>query len=114
MDANLLGFKYVGIIPTHHGTIISDKHVCVYSFAKMYCLTLELHKGLADFFLIELNVRIQSGGFSDSAQPRKDVFLLAAASGLKQEVTNIQTMLKPFTVRTDQDKIDPGGSLPEL
>ena len=63
---------------------------------------MDLHKGLAEKLLIELNMRVQRGGIIDTELFRKDVFLLITVSGISQEITDIETMLQPFKVGTDK------------
>ena len=42
----------------HCNTSNYDRHVCVHSLTRLYSLALELHTGLAESILIDLNVRI--------------------------------------------------------
>ena len=71
-----------------------SQQTCVHNMVVIYCLILELHKGLAKHILIELIARVNNFIQVDNNNFRKDIAIQQTAAGAVCEISPIKDMIK--------------------
>ena len=88
----------------HHET---GKNTCKYPPSIIRGIFLELCKGAAEVYLVELDVRLteERDSFKENHSLKKDISLLAAAAGHKVDKNqDVKVILEQFCVGTDKTK----------
>ena len=94
----------------------TGKHTCKHPPSIIRGLSLELCRGAAEVFLVELDVRIKEEGksFKERNDFKENISLLAAAAGYRLDTNqSTRVMLEQFCVGTDKTTTYPGDPRPE-